>query len=363
MEKSMILVINPGSTSTKIAVFKNKNKILEESIKHSEIDLSTYQRVADQFEFRRDIVKQVLWEQKIDLNELQAIAARGGLLKPMPGGTYLVTEAMCEELLNAANEHASNLGALIGYNLAKELGIPAYIVDPVVVDEMTPLAKLSGLKGYDRRSIWHPLNQKAVARKLASLLGKEYQEINCIIAHLGGGVTVGAHQNGKTVDVNNGLMGEGPYSPERTGGLPNEVLLKMVFEEGKSRSEIEKSLVGQGGCVSYLNTNDARVAEQMAETDGKARLIYEGMAYQISKEIASLAAVFHGQVDAIALTGGMAYSRMLTSWIKERVSFIAPVYLFPGEEEMEALCDGVERVLAGKEEARIYGSSWKKEVM
>lgn len=356
MQKDKILVINPGSTSTKIAVFRDKNKILEESLKHTEAELAPYKRVSDQFEFRISLIKRILAEQHINLSQLKAIAARGGLLKPLPSsGTYLVDEAMCEELRTTNNEHASNLGALIGYQLGIELGIKAYIVDPVVVDELQPLARLSGLNGYDRRSIWHPLNQKAVARKMALLLGREYPEINCIIAHLGGGVTVAAHKNGRAVDVNNGLMGEGAFSPERTGGLPNEVLLKMVFDEGKTRSEIEKSLVGNGGCVSYLGTNDTRVVETMASDDPKARLVYEGMAYQISKEIASLGAVFNGQVDAIVLTGGMAYSRQLTSWIKERVSFLAPVYLFPGEEEMEALSEGVRRVLEGKEEVLIYG--------
>ncbi len=355
MDKEKILVINPGSTSTKIAVFKDKNKILEESLKHTEEELAPFKRVADQYGFRMALIKEILLTQHIELSQLRAIAARGGLLKPLPsGGTYLVGEAMCAELTETKNEHASNLGALIGYQLGKELGIPAYVVDPVVVDELQPLARLSGLKGYDRRSIWHPLNQKAVARKAAALMGKEYSEINCIVAHLGGGVTVAAHQQGRAVDVNNGLMGEGPFSPERAGGLPNEILLDMAFDEGRSRSEIEKSLVGKGGCVSYLGTNDAREVEDLAGSDQEARLVYEAMGYQISKEIASLGAVFNGQVDAVILTGGMAYSKMLTTWIRERVSYLAPVFLYPGEEEMEALADGVKRVLNGREEALIY---------
>ncbi len=354
MEKNKILVINPGSTSTKIAVFMNGNKILEENIKHNEEELAPFARVADQFQFRLDLILRVLEEQHIALAELAAIAARGGLLKPIPGGTYLVNEAMCEDLRTTKNEHASNLGAMIAFELGKTLDICGYIVDPVVVDEMEPLAKLSGLKGYDRRALWHPLNQKAVARKMGKILGREYSELNCIVAHLGGGVTVAAHRKGRAIDVNNGLIGDGPFSPERAGGLPVEVLLTLACDENKSRKEIEKSLVGKGGLVSYLKTNDARVAEKMAQEDDEARLVFEGMAYQISKEIAALAAVLCGDVDAIVLTGGMAYSKMLTGWIKERVAFIAPVYLFPGEEEMEALSDGVVRVLDGKEKALIY---------
>jgi len=261
---------------------------------------------------------------------------------------------MCEDLRTTNREHASNLAALIGYEMGKELGISCYVVDPVVVDELQPVARLSGLKGYDRTSVWHALNQKAVARKVAMMLGTQYKDMNCIVAHMGGGVTVAAHEKGRAIDVNNGLRGDGPFSPERSGGLPCDIMMKMVFDDGKSRKEMEKSLAGQGGFVSYLNTNDTREVEKMAQTDEYAELVYNAMAYQVSKEIASLGATLYGKIDAVILTGGMAHSKKLTSLIKERVSFMAPVYIFPGEEEMEALAAGVARVLDKEEEAIVY---------
>lgn len=354
--KDKILVINPGSTSTKVAVFKNHTRIIEENILHSKEQLSLFPKIADQYEYRTGAVEKLLEMQGCPMEELLCISARGGLLRPLTkGGTYLVNEQMCRELMHAKHEHACNLGALMALRIGKKLGIPAYIVDPVIIDEMSDLAKLSGYEGVRRKAMWHPLNQKAIARKAAALFGKTYQEINCIVAHLGGGITVGAHQKGRTIDVNNGLDGDGPYSPERTGGLPNEALLNMVFDEGLTRDAVMKRLTGEGGCVSYLHTNDAREIEQMIESgDKKAELIFEGMAYQISKEISAMAAVMKGNVDAIALTGGLAYSSRLTSWIRERVSFIAPVYLFPGEGEMEALNEGAKRVMDHLEEAILW---------
>lgn len=355
MGKDKILVINPGSTSTKLAVFQGNNKIIEESLSHSTADLAPYQRVADQFDFRYQAVMEFLAEKQVALNELLCISARGGLLKPISGGTYQVNEGMCMDIRTSGREHASNLGALIAKAIGDQLGIPAFIVDPVVVDEMDDLARLSGLAGYGRRAIWHPLNQKATVRKAAVLLGKTYAEVTCIAVHMGGGVTVGLHKKGRAVDVNNGLDGDGAYSPERCGGLPTGVILDLVFEEQLNRAQVMKRLAGQGGCVSYLGTNDARVIEKMVmDGDAQAELVYRGMAYQISKEIGALAAAAAGQVDAILLTGGMAYSRLFTSWIRERVEFIAPVYLFPGEGEMEALKDGAKRVMDGTETAKIY---------
>lgn len=354
--KDKILVINPGSTSTKIAVFRNQNKIFEESILHSREELSRYHKISEQYELRKTAVEKLLDEQGCPVDELLCISARGGLLKPLPkGGTYLVTEKMCSDLIHAEQEHACNLGALIARGIGRSAGIPSYIVDPVIIDEMSPLAKLSGYEGIERKAMWHPLNQKAAARKLAALLGRTYSEINCIVAHMGGGITVGAHQCGLAIDVNNGLDGDGPYSPERTGGLPNESILRMVFDEGMDKNTVMSRLVGQGGCVSYLQTNDAREIECMIENGNKkAELIFEGMAYQVSKEIGSMAAVLKGRVDAVVLTGGLAHSSRFTSWIKERVSFIAPVYLFPGEGEMEALYAGAKRVMNGLEKPLVY---------
>lgn len=354
--KDKILVINPGSTSTKIAVFRKNCKVMEGNILHSKEELSKYNRIADQYEMRLNEIRNLLKKENISEEEFQCISARGGLLKPLSkGGTYVVNEKMCEDLRAAEHEHACNLGALIAGEMAGELNIQAFIVDPVIIDEMSELAKLSGYAGCRRKAMWHPLNQKAIARKAAALLGKEYSEISCIVAHMGGGITVGVHDHGKTIDVNNGLDGEGPYSPERSGTLPNEALLKMIFDEKKSRDEVMKCMVGGGGCTSYLHTNDARMIEQMIKNgDEKACLIYKGMAYQISKEIGALSTVLNGKIDAIVLTGGLAYSRMLTDWIRERVSFIAPVYLFPGEGEMEALNEGAYRVMNGTEDAIAY---------
>lgn len=354
--KDKILVINPGSTSTKVAVFKKFNKMIEESIVHSKEELAPFKRIADQYQFRLRAVWEMLEGQEFSLDDLMCISARGGLLKPLPkGGTYLVNDKMCEDLIAAEHEHACNLGALIAREIGRKLDIPAFIVDPVIIDEMSELAKLSGCAGIRRKAMWHPLNQKAIARKVAALSGKKYEEINCIVAHMGGGITVGAHEKGLTIDVNNGLDGDGPYSPERSGSLPNEALLRMVFDEGLSREQIMKRMVGGGGCVSYLHTNDARkIEERIDEGDQEAKLIFEGMAYQISKEIGAMATVLSGHVDAIALTGGLAYSPRLTAWIMHRVSFIAPVYLFPGEGEMEALNEGAKRVMDGTEQPIIY---------
>lgn len=353
--KDKILIINPGSTSTKLAVFKAQNKILEGNIQHTREELVRCGRISEQYQFRIDAVEKFLNEQQCPMDELMCISARGGLLKPLPGGTYLVNDKMCADLIHAKHEHAVNLGALIARKIGRELGIPAYIVDPVVVDEMSPLATLSGYEGVRRKALWHPLNQKATARKVVALFGKEYKEINCIVAHMGGGITVGAHEKGLTIDVNNGLDGDGPFSPERTGSLPNEAWICMIFDEGLSKEQVMKRMVGQGGCVSYLHTNSAIEIEAMIEKgDEKAKFIFEGMAYQISKEIGSMAAVLKGNIDAIVLTGGLAYSARLTNWIKERVSFIAPVYLLPGEGEMEALNDGARRVMDKKETVIIY---------
>ena len=350
------LVINPGSTSTKIAVFDNLEMIFEKTLRHSVEELAPYNRIIEEFEFRKNIILSALKENNIEVKDLAAVVGRGGLLKPMAGGTYEVSDKMLEDLkIGILGEHASNLGGILAFEIAREASIPSYIVDPVVVDEMEPIARLTGHPQFERKSIFHALNQKAVGRKAARQLGKKYEETNLIVAHLGGGVSVGAHKQGRVVDVNNALDGEGPYSPERSGTLPTGDLAKLAFSGKTSLEEVKKMIKGNGGLTAYLGTNNAKVVGEMCEEgDQNARLVYEGMAYQVAKDIAANAAVLEGKVDAIVVTGGIAYDIEFVSWIEKRVGFIAEVIVFPGEDELEALAEGGLRVLKGEEEAKIY---------
>ncbi|MEW6624090.1 MAG: butyrate kinase [Bacillota bacterium] len=356
MSNEWLLVINPGSTSTKTAVFKGDELKWYASLEHFLDDLKPYNRIVEQFSFRKQVIESALAEQGFDLQDFAAVAARGGLLKPVQGGTYLVNEQMLADLRECKyGEHASNLGALAASELASPYGMPAYIVDPVVVDELNPLARISGMPGISRKSIFHALNQKAVARRYCREHNKKYEEVNLIIAHLGGGISVGAHEKGKVVDVNNALDGDGPFSPERAGGLPVGEVIKMSFSGDFTQDQLRKQFVGRGGLAAYLGTNDARtVEERIQDGDETAKLVYQAMAYQVAKEICACAGVLFGKVDAVILTGGLVYSKMLTDWIKERVEFLAQVVFYPGEDEMGALAQGVLRVLRGEEEALIY---------
>jgi butyrate kinase len=351
-----ILVINPGSTSTKIAVFDDESSVLEKTIRHSSEELKDFKNIIEQYDFRVKVIENVLKENGFKLEDFDAFVGRGGLLHPIESGTYRVNEAMLEDLKECKyGEHASNLGAIIAYNLATKVNKPAYIVDPVVVDEMEPLARYSGLKGIERKSIWHALNQKAVARRAAKDLHKKYDEVNLIVVHLGGGISVAAHKKGRTVDVNNALNGDGPFAPERAGGLPTISLVDLCMSGKYTYEEMKKLLAGKGGLVSHLGTNNAiEVEERIEKGDEYAKLVYEAMAYQVAKTVGEMAAVLKGEVDAIILTGGLARSKMLTDWIKERTSFIAPVLLYPGEDEMRALAEGALRVLKGEEKEKIY---------
>ncbi len=351
-----ILVINPGSTSTKIAVFEEDKAVFSKTLRHSAEELKTFERIIDQLEFRKDAVLNALKEAGFDLNEFSAIAARGGLIHPVPSGTYLVNEDMVKDLKEGRyGEHASNLGALIAKDIASKIGKKAYIVDPVVVDEMEEIARISGLKGIKRKPLWHALNQKAVARRAAKDLRKEYENANLVVVHLGGGISVAAHKKGKVVDVNNALNGDGPFAPERAGGLPTVSLAKLCYSGKYTFEEMKKNLAGKGGLVSHLGTNSAIEVEKMIEKgDSHAKLIYEAMAYQIAKTIGEMATVLEGKVDAVIITGGLAHSDMLVNWVKERVSFIAPVKVYPGEDEMKALAEGVLRVLKGEEKEKTY---------
>jgi len=354
--KNNILVVNPGSTSTKIAIYQNLNEILTENIHHKIEDLARFNKASDQDLYRMEIIIRVLREKSIDLNSIQAVVGRGGLLRPIQGGTYEVNDQMVADLKRGLmGDHPSNCGGLIAYAISKSLECEAYIVDPVVVDEMDAIAKISGMPLIERKSIFHALNQKAVGRDIAKQLNKPYEEINLIVAHMGGGITVGCHSKGRVVDVNNGLDGDGPFSPERSGGVPIGDLIKACFSGEYTLKEMKKLVKGHGGMVAYLGTHDIRIVEEKIEKgDPKAKQVYEGMAYQISKEIGAAATVVSGKVDGIILTGGLAHSTRFTSLVKERIQFIGPVFILPGEQEMKALAMGALRVLSGAETTKTY---------
>ena len=355
-QKANILVINPGSTSTKISLFLDENEIMTDIIAHKIEDLSRFNKASDQDLYRMEMIIRVLREKGTDLSGIKAIVGRGGLLKPIEGGTYAVNDQMIADLKRGAlGDHSSNCGGLIAYTIAKSLACEAFIVDPVVVDEMEPIAKISGMPLITRKSIFHALNQKAVAREVAKKLNKSYKQINVIVAHMGGGITVGLHSNGRVIDVNNGLDGDGPFSAERSGSVPVGDLVKACYSGEYTLADMKKLIKGHGGMVAYLGTQELRTVEDEIE-DGneQAKQIYNAMTYQISKEIGALATIVHGKVDAIALTGGMAKSKKFIKLVEERVKFIAPVYIFPGEQEMHALAMGALRVLRGEEKAKIY---------
>lgn len=351
-----VLVINPGSTSTKFGLYKNETEVFSENLSHSAEQIAKYKNIADQYEFREQIIRESLERNNFNIKDIDAVVGRGGLLKPIPSGVYKINSSMQEDLKKAKyGEHASNLGALIAQAIAENAGCDAFIADPVVVDEMAEVARISGNPKLPRISIFHALNQKSVARVAAKQLGKPYDKLNLIVAHLGGGISVGVHENGRVVDVNNALDGDGPFSPERSGGVPVGGMVKLCFSEKYSLGEIKQQIKGKGGLVAYLGSNDAREIQNRVESgDEKARLIYEAMGYQISKEIGQLAAVVAGKVDAIVLTGGLAYDEMLMSRISDRVKFIAKVMVIPGEKELEALRDGGLRVLNKEETPQQY---------
>lgn len=362
-EEKRILVLNPGSTSTKIGVFINDRAIFEKTIRHEAEALGSFPKIIDQYEFRKKMILEALDEEGINISRLSAVCGRGGLLRPIEGGTYSVNEAMLEDLRSGySGQHASNLGGILAYHIAAGLNIPAFIVDPVVVDELEPIARVSGFPLIERKSIFHALNQKAVARRIAKQLGRKYEELNVIIAHMGGGITVGVHKKGRVVDVNNGLHGDGPFSPERAGTVPAGDLAALCFSGKYYLDEVMKMLAGQGGLVGYLGTNDALKVEKMINSgDERARLIYDAMAYQTAKEIGSASAVLQGDVDAIILTGGLAYGQSFVQEISRRISWIADVFVHPGENELQALAEGAVRVLSGEEPVKNYPGDRQKQ--
>ncbi len=353
----LILAINPGSTSTKISVYEDTKEVFTKTLRHSNEELAPYKNVIDQLEFRKETIKAALKENNIDVNDLAIIVGRGGLVKPIPSGVYEVNEAMIEDIRTGRNgEHASNLGAIIANELVKEVGgIKALIADPVVVDELEPVARISGHAAFPRISIFHALNQKAIAKLYAKDNGKNYNELNIIVAHLGGGVSVGIHSKGKVIDVNDALRGEGPFSPERSGGLPAAAVVDVCFSGKYTEKQIRKMISGEGGVVSYLGTNSFMDVENRVNAgDPEAILINDAFAYQLAKEIGAMATVVDGKVDAIIITGGIAYNKGLMEKVKAKVEFIAPVSVYPGEDEMGALAGNGLAVLEGTEEVKVY---------
>jgi len=350
MKPIEILVINPGSTSTKIAVFQNNRAVFQKNIKHSPEELQPFKRVADQYEFRKTHILTELHAANINISDIDYVVGRGGLLKPIESGVYEVNEAMIRDLKTLTiREHASNLGALIAADLAGMIpGSRAFIADPIVVDEMDDVARIAGHPRFTRLSIFHALNQKAVARTYSASINRKYDDLNLIVAHLGGGISVGVHKKGRVIDVNQALDGEGPYSPERAGTLPVGQLIDLCFSGEFSMEEVRKMVVGKGGLVAYLGTSAANEVEERAKSgDQFAAKIYEGMAYQVAKEIGAGSAVLKGEVDAILLTGGIAYNDLFVEMVTERISWIAPVMIFPGEDEMRALSQNMLMVANG----------------
>jgi len=361
MDKRFVLAINPGSTSTKVSLFEGKEEVKSKKLDHDKADLEKFDHVTDQFSYRLKAIEDWLNEENISLESLRAVVGRGGLLRPMPSGTYLVTDAMILDLqIGIQGEHASNLGGILAKHLADKVNINAYIVDPVAVDEFEDVARISGLKEIPRRSLVHALNIKAVCHRFADENGKNIDELNLVVAHLGGGISISPIKNGKIVDANNANQ-MGPFSPERSGSLPVGDLVELCFSGKYSQRELKKMTHGKGGLVSYLGTFDGReVLKRIEEGDSYAKLIYDAMCYQIGKEIASMATVLKGNAEAIIITGGLAYSDYLVEKVKEMVEFIAPIYIYPGEDEMKALNEGTLRVLNNEEKAKIYEEEVEK---
>ena len=352
-----ILTINPGSTSTKIAVFEDENQVFKKNLKHSVEEVAKYDRIPDQKPFRTEAILRELKEGGIDIKQMDCVVGRGGLMHPLTSGVYEVNESMIRDLTSGTyGEHASNLGGLIAHDIAIEIGVKAYIADPVVVDEMDEVARYSGHPLFPRISIFHALNQKIIARQLAKDLGRKYEDMNIIAIHLGGGISVGAHKKGRVVDTNNALNGDGPFTPERAGSLPAGPLVEACFSGKYTKKEIGQMLKGRGGFVAYLGTNDALEVENAVKAGNKEwEKVYRAMAYQVAKEVGGLAAsAMSMEVDAIFLTGGMAYDKTFCALVKEHVEKIAPVYVYPGEDEMKALALNGLRVLNGEEAPKVY---------
>ena len=350
----LILVINPGSTSTKIAVYEDEKQILKKNSSHSIEELSAYENIIDQYEFRKNLVVKEVNEAGIPF-KFDAVIGRGGLAKPVEGGVYEINQRMIDDTRATLHHHACNLGCIISFEIAKEIGCRSFIANPVLVDELCDYARVSGSPLMPRKPIWHALNQKAIARRFAKDQGKRYEEMDIIVCHLGGGISVAVHQHGRAVDVSNALDGEGPFSPERAGTLPAGDLVHLCFSGKYTQAQIEKMIAGQGGLAAHLGTNDMRLIEQWVnEGNEKAKFLVDAMIYHVAKEIASKGAVLCGKVDAILFTGGIAHWKYVVDELCRRVDYLAPTYRYPGEDELEALSFNALSVLRGEREAKEY---------
>ena len=351
-----VLVINPGSTSTKIGVFEDETLLFEETLRHSTEEIAKYASILDQKDFRKDIIVNFLKDKNFDIQSLAVVVGRGGMLKPIPGGTYAVTEDLLYDLeIGKQGQHASNLGGILAREIAESIGVPSYIVDPVVVDELIPEARISGVPELPRTSVFHALNQKAVAKRYAKEIGKPYDSLNLIVVHMGGGVSVGAHKNGQVINVFNALDGDGSFSPERAGAVPVGALVKMCFSGKYTEKEVYKKLVGAGGFNAYCGSNDMRDIDKMCDNgDEKAVLVRDAFCMQMAMNIGSMATVLEGKVDRIIVTGGIAYDKYVVEQLEKKAGFIAPFTVYPGEDELLALAQGALRVLNGEEEAKVY---------
>lgn len=350
------LIINPGSTSTKIGVFEDETLLFEETLRHSTEEIAKYASIVDQKDFRKEIIINLLKEKDFDIHSLNMVVGRGGMLKPIPGGTYAVSDALLEDLkIGVQGQHASNLGGILAREIGDSIGVPSYIVDPVVVDELEPISRYSGVPELPRISVFHALNQKAVAKRYAKENGKSYDSLNLVVVHMGGGVSVGAHKKGKVIDIFNALDGDGAFSPERAGGVPSGALIRMCFSGKYTEKEVYKKIVGGGGFNAYCGTNDMRdVSKMVQDGDTKAAEVREAFIMQVAKDIGSMACVLDGKVDQIIVTGGIAYDKTVVAGLKERAEWIAPFTVYPGEDELLALVQGGLRVLNGEEKAMEY---------
>lgn len=350
------LIINPGSTSTKIGVFEDEKLLFEETLRHSTEEIQKYDTIVDQKDFRKNIILDLLKKKEFDIHSLNVVVGRGGMLKPIVSGTYAVTDDLLKDLqIGKQGQHASNLGGILAREIGDEIGVPSFIVDPVVVDELMPSARFSGVKELPRVSVFHALNQKAVAKRYAKEQGVKYDSLRLIVVHMGGGVSVGAHRYGKVVDVFNALDGDGAFSPERAGAVPSGALVKMCFSGDYTEQEVYSKIVGKGGFNSYLGTNDMREVEKMVDDGNEdAKAAREAFLLQVTKNIGSMACVLEGKVDQIIVTGGIAYDKYVVQELEKRAGWIAPFTVYPGEDELLALAQGALRVLNGEEKAMIY---------
>ncbi len=350
-----IFVLNLGSTSSKIALYEDETMVANQTFRHSTQELDQFPNVLSQIHFRKNIIDEWLKTQNVQLKELSILVVRGAVTKPIPGGIYLIDEDVYEDISHEKNgSHISNVGICIGYEWAKETDKEVIFVNAPMTDEYSDIARISGLKGLERRSGFHALNTKQIALEYAKSIGKSINELNLLIAHIGGGISVGIHAHGRVIDTSNALDGEGPFSPERAGGLTSRMVLQVVKENNHDDEKIAKLLVGKGGLVSHLGTSDVKLVYERSLSDPKVKLILDAMIYQIAKEIGAMATVVNGQIDQILITGGVAYNDYLIHELKGRIDWIAPVSIYPGEDELWALASGALRYLRREETLKKY---------